>query len=242
MIIHKLISRHLKHKDDPGFYSMQAEDAIVWLEKKRVIMDSSTKVLDLGCGHGIFGAQLLKKGCHVEFADENNCLMIGTKNATFRQINIDKERIEALGKYDVVICSNVLEHLSNPQRLIGAIPSLLNPNGVCYLSWTNWLSPWGGHEFSPFHYLGSKRGHLVFDRLSNRKRIHTPFVNLFPISINRGLQLIQHQPKLRIAAAAARYYPEFSFILRIPVLREFLTWNCALLITQSKTIEHTKDT
>ena len=35
-----------------------------------------------------------------------------------------------------------------------------------------------------------------------------------------------------IERAAPRYYPEFSFILKLPVVREFLTWNCALLISK----------
>ena len=29
--------------------------------------------------------------------------------------------------------------------------------GVGYLSFTPWLSPWGGHETSPWHYLGGRR-------------------------------------------------------------------------------------
>jgi 2-polyprenyl-3-methyl-5-hydroxy-6-metoxy-1,4-benzoquinol methylase len=233
MIIHKLIAHHLRHGDDPGFYLIQAHDAIAWLEKKKVLMSPTTRALDLGCGHGIFGAELLKKGCRVEFADEVNYLIPEIQNAVFKQIHIDREDIGSLGKYDLVICSNVLEHLADPGRFIDAIPRLLNEGGAFYLSWTNWLSPWGGHEFSPFHYLGSKRGHLVFDKLTKRKRKHTVFVNLFPFSISCGLRLIKQQPQLRVIAAAPRYYPEFSFILRIPILREFLAWNCALLIMRT---------
>jgi hypothetical protein len=29
---------------------------------------------------------------------------------------------------------------------------------------------------------------------------------------------------------APRYYTELSFLMHIPVLREFLAWNCAMLI------------
>jgi hypothetical protein len=32
MIIHKLIAHHLKHKDDGGFYQLQADDAIEWIQ------------------------------------------------------------------------------------------------------------------------------------------------------------------------------------------------------------------
>ena len=59
MIIHKLIAHHLKHKDDSGFYRLQAVDAINWIEKSGGKIGSGVKALDLGCGHGIFGAAWL---------------------------------------------------------------------------------------------------------------------------------------------------------------------------------------
>ena len=206
---------------------------MAWLEKNKVTLNSTTSVLDLGCGHGIFGAELLKRGCQVEFADEVNCLIPEIQNAFFKQINIDHDDLGTLGKYDLVICSNVLEHLAHPEPFIKAIPNLVKEGKFFYLSWTNWLSPWGGHEFSPFHYLGSKRGHLLFDKISRRKRIHTPFVNLYPISISHVLNMIRRQQNLTVKASATRYYPEFSFILEIPIVREFLTWNCALLLMRT---------
>ncbi len=102
-----------------------------------------------------------------------------------------------------------------------------------YLSWTNWLSPWGGHEFSPFHYLGARRGHLWFDRITAQKRKHTPHENLFPTHIGRTLSLLADQPNLRVLRVVPRYYPELAFITKIPGLREFLTWNIAVLLQRA---------
>jgi hypothetical protein len=34
---------------------------------------------------------------------------------------------------------------------------VVRPGGVVWLSWTTWLSPWGGHETAPWHYLGGRR-------------------------------------------------------------------------------------
>lgn len=189
MIIHKLIIRLLKNGDDNEFYTMQAKDSIGWLQKMGVLLGTKTTVLDIGCGQGIFGLELVKQGCEVTFADQENCLIPEIEHAVFKHINIDKDDIRTLGRFDVVVCSNVLEHLARPAQLIVAAKELLTNNGSFYLSWTNWLSPWGGQEFSPFHYLGSKRGHIIFDKITNRKRKHTPYVNLFPTSIGYILQL-----------------------------------------------------
>ncbi len=230
MIIHKLILQHLKHQDDAGFYRLQALDAIQWMERQGVVFSRGLTVLDLGCGHGIFGAELIGRGCQVVFADEGNYLDPGLSKAVFKPINIDLDDLSRLGKYDVVICSNVYEHLSKPERFIESIPGILKPGGRFYLSWTNWLSPWGGHEFSPFHYLGPQLGIRVYDRLVRKPRKHTPFQNLFPTYIGQTLRLIRNHPQLKIIRVAPRYYPEFAFLMQVPLLREFLAWNCALLI------------
>src|SRR4051812_22116414 len=118
MILHKLIQQHLKHGDDQSFYLLQAQDAISWMEKQGVSFKPDTTVLDLGCGHGIFGAQLIARGCKVTFADEVNGLMPTLKEAPFHQINLDKDDPASLGAFDVVVCSNVLEHLAKPSAFL----------------------------------------------------------------------------------------------------------------------------
>ena len=229
MILHKLLLRGFRHGDDAQFYLLQAQDAVRWIRRGGVKLGPETRVLDLGCGHGILGAETAKAGCAVVFADETN-LLLPEIEGTFRAFNIDRDELSSLGQYDLVICSNVLEHLSRPDSFLANAHAILNPGGVLYLSWTNWLSPWGGHEFSPFHYLGARRGHRVWDKVVGRPRKHTPFVNLFPTCIGRTLRVIRANPQLRILRAAPRYYTELAFLLNIPLLREFAVWNCALLI------------
>jgi SAM-dependent methyltransferase len=230
MILHKLLARFLKHGDDPEFYLLQARDAIRWLEECEVALGPQVQALDLGCGHGVFGAELVKRGCHVTFADEENYLLPELSKASFRQINIDRDDLATLGKYDLVICSNVFEHLAKPNQFLDSIHQLLSPGGKLYLSWTNWLSPWGGHDFAPFHYLGAGSGQWLFDKLVRRPRKHIVFKNLYPTYIGQVLKRIRQSPNLVIFRAVPRYYTEFGFVLSIPGVREFLAWNCALLI------------
>jgi SAM-dependent methyltransferase len=230
MIIHKLISQHLQHRDDETFYYLQARDAIRWIQQSGVKIGSAVDALDLGCGHGLFGTELMKLGCNVSFADEQNGLWPELSKAPFHTINLDQDDIKKLGRYDVVICSNVYEHLARPDKFLDTVHEILKPQGVLYLSWTNWLSPWGGHEFSPFHYLGPRQGPGLYDKIKKTKRKHTPFENLFPTYIGSTLKRIRHSPHLQVLRAAPRYYTEFSFLVRIPLLREFVTWNCALLL------------
>src|SRR5438309_11842298 len=118
MIIHKLIARHLQTGADPYFYSLQAKDSVRWMEKRGVVLNENTEALDLGCEHGIFGAELSKRGCRVTFADQKNMRRPELSCAPFRQIDLDRDDIIVLGQYDLVVCSNVLEHLSQPVRFV----------------------------------------------------------------------------------------------------------------------------
>lgn len=236
MILHKLLARFFRHKDDEVFYLMQAVAAIDWIAAQGVKIGPGVSALDLGCGHGIFGRELLKRGCSVVFSDEENYLAADVAGQKFIRFNIDRDDMKIPGNYDLVICSNVYEHLSQPERFLRTAHELLNPNGVLYLSWTNWLSPWGGHEFSPLHYLGSHRGHLLYDKVTGRQRKHTPYVNLFPTYIGSTLKRIAENKELRIGCMAPRYYTEFGFIMHIPWVREFLAWNCAMLVERTSKV------
>ncbi len=233
MIIHRLIAHHLKHGDDAAFYQLQADDAIQWLTAQSIPLAPETHALDLGCGHGIFGATLMKKGCQVTFADQSNALDPGLKEAPFHAIDLDHDPYSPLGTYDLVICSNVLEHLSDPDRFLKHCREILNPGGHLYLSWTNWLSPWGGHDFSPFHYLGPHWGPKIFDALIGRKRIHTPFETLYPTYIGSLLRQIRALEGLDVRATVPRYYTEAAALMHLPIIREFIAWNCAMLIQRT---------
>src|SRR4030095_16715840 len=105
-----------RHRDDPVFYSMQAIEAIRWLESHGVSAGAGGKALELGCGHGGFGRELRVRGWEVTFADEANFLLPELRHEPFVPINLDKADLRSLGVYDLVICSNVLEHLREPRR------------------------------------------------------------------------------------------------------------------------------
>ena len=220
MIIHQLIRLHLNYeKNAHAFFELQANDAIKWLERGGVEFAKDRTMLDLGCGYGYFGRACAERGMEVTYGDLEDLREESLKDQPFRQVDLNTTDLTSLGQYDLVTCSNVLEHLKNPDHLLQHLDQLLKPGGVFYLSWTNWLSPWGGHEFSPWHYLGKRTG-----------PIHTVGQNLFKTYIGTVLKSLRTHEALAVQRLAPRYYNEFAFLMHLPLVREFLAWNCAVLI------------
>ena len=223
MIIHKLSRLHFNYeKNAHAFFELQARDAIAWLQRGGLEIGPETRMLDLGCGYGYLGRTCSELGAQVTYGDLEDLRLDELKEAPFQQIDLNTADLGNIGEFDLVTCSNVLEHLAQPSHLLSGMTKLLKPSGHFYLSWTNWLSPWGGHEFSPWHYLGKHTG-----------PIHTVGENLFPTHIGSVIREICTQDHLTVQRMAPRYYNEFAFLMSIPLVREFLAWNCAMQIQRA---------
>ena len=132
---------------------------------------------------------------------------------------------------DVVFSSNVLEHVSDPMGLIEEMIRVTRPGGLVYLSYCNWYSPWGGHEMSPWHYLGPRYAERRYIRRYQRKPKHEVGVNLFQVHVGPILRALRARPDIQIVEARPRYYPRWCRLLvKLPGLREAATWNLMLIM------------
>jgi len=238
MLLARLV-RTKGNEEAGSLYGMEAEEPLLWLKGKGITPATHRTALDLGCGNGFFGAQLGAGGFETTFSDEVNFIDASVpRPIKFIQIDICRDDLARLGRHDLVILSNVLEHLPDPNRILRYIPNLLNPKGVFYLCWTNWLSPYGGHEFTPYHYLGCKMATRLFERLPEKMLIdrrrqghpHTLGKNLFPTYIGRTLKLLRRVEGVEVVDYVPRYYAELRWLAHVPILREFVCWNFAVLI------------
>lgn len=94
-------------------------------EKALEYVSSVSSVLDLGCGD----CEKLK------IIIEPNCSIV---------TGLDKEQLDleylhtAIGEYNVVICADVIEHISNYENLLNTIKSSVNKYSTLIISTPNW--------------------------------------------------------------------------------------------------------
>ncbi|MFF8955379.1 class I SAM-dependent methyltransferase [Streptomyces sp. NPDC014894] len=135
------------------------------------------------------------------------------------------------GSADVCFSSNVLEHVDDPQTFLSEMIRVTRPGGLIYVSFTNWLSPWGGHEWAPWHYLGAARARARYERRTGRPAKHTLGENLFAVHIGPTLRQVRARTDVTVVSARSRYWPFLAgAVTRVPGLREFATWNLLLIL------------
>ena len=156
---------------------------------------SKLKILDVGCGGGLLSIPLAKLGCKVTAIDpgiEN--IEAGKSRSNNLKIDVNFEAITIQEfnkkgqKFDVVICSEVLEHVQDYALFINEISKFLNKDGIAIFSTINRnlksnilaiylaeyilnIVPKGTHEFYKFikpseMILASQKSGLKFLDLS----------------------------------------------------------------------------
>ncbi len=124
--------------------------------------------------------------------------------------------------------------------MLSEMVRVVAPGGIIYVTFTNWLSPWGGHETSPWHYLGGEWAALRYERRSGNSPKNRYGVNLFPLSIGNVLQWSYSCPDVEVLDAFPRYYPRWTkWIVKVPGLREILTWNMVVVMRRKSMAAHT---
>jgi len=227
----RLFRLFLAEQTDPeAFYAHLAEDAVRQVAEHDGL--AGRTVVDVGGGGGWFTAAFRARGAH--------CYLFEPDPAELRHPAAGT--VVADGYWlpvrdagaDVTFSSNVLEHVPDPMGLIEEMIRVTRPGGLVYLSFCNWYSPWGGHEMSPWHYLGAGYARRRYIRRRGRLPKHESGVNLFAVHVGPTLRALRARPDVSIVAARPRYYPRWcAFLVRLPGLREVATWNLMLIMRRT---------
>ena len=240
----RLFRLFLAEQSDPeAFYASLASDAVDQLAP-HVDLAGRT-VVDVGGGGGWFTAGFRARGAHCYLFEPDRAELglraeLGPPAGAAAGLPAGAVLADGYwlpvrdGGADVVFSSNVLEHVPDPMGLIEEMIRATRPGGLIYLSYCNWYSPWGGHEMSPWHYLGAGYARRRYTRRRGRLPKHERGVNLFPVHIGPVLRALRARPDVSIIEARPRYYPRWCGpLVRLPGLREVATWNLMLIMRRT---------
>jgi len=216
--------------DPEGFYTLLAGDAVRQIERHVDLADRT--VVDVGGGGGYFSAAFGDRGAQ--------CLLVEPDPDELRsrgELRPNSVVGDGYGlplkdaSVDVSFSSNVLEHVPDPGGFIDEMVRVTRPGGVVYVAYTLWLSPWGGHETSPWHFLGGSYAARRYARKHGHPPKNRYGESLFALRAGRVLRLIEERGDVTVLEARPRYYPRWcGFLVRVPGLRELLTWNLLLIL------------
>lgn len=215
--------------DDPeAFYGVLAERAVTDLERWFGPLDGQ-HIADLGCGPGWYTEALRAVGSKVTPFDHDASELEKNGRRLEGAVVGDAMNLPVPdGLFDGVFASNMLEHTPEPHRVITEIARVLRPGGWAYVSWTNWFSPWGGHDMTPYHFLGPRLGLRLYRRRHGDAPKCVYGDSLWPCHIGPTLRFIRSRPELQVIAVEPRYWPSLRVIVDVPIVRELATWNCVV--------------
>lgn len=215
----------VEQTDPARFYGLLARDSVRMVGEHGSL--AGRTVLDVGAGPVQFAAAFAAAGARYVALDADPAEL-----RTRPAIAARGERLPLADRsVDVCFSSNVVEHVPAPWRFADELVRVTRSGGLVVLAYTNWLSPWGGHETSPWHYLG---GYPAAERYGRRYG-HPPKnrygAGLYPVSVAAGLRWATSRPDAELVDARPRYLPAYArALLRLPALREIATWNLWLVL------------
>lgn len=219
-------------QSDPGrFYRALASDSVAMVAG-HVALEGAL-VADVGGGPGWMAEAFQRAGarCVVVERDASE-LPPGGWGGSVTGVFADGGALPlAPASFDLCFCSNVLEHVVNPWAVLEEMLDATRPGGVVFAAFTNWLSPWGGHETAPWHYLGGERAARRFERRQGRAPKNRYGTSLFPVHVAQVLGWARGHPGATLVEARPRYYPSWCRpLVHVPGLREVATWNLAIVL------------
>lgn len=114
-----------------------------WIDEHSPV--AGRQLLDVGCGGGILCEAMARRGAAVTGIDAGEGpLSVARRHRLEAGLEIDyrQSTAEALaeresGRFDIVCCLEMLEHVPDPGAVIGACAALTRPGGAVYFSTIN---------------------------------------------------------------------------------------------------------
>lgn len=141
-------------------------------------------VLEIGCGEGGNLLPFAQDGCSVLGVDLSEDKIraaerfFAEEGAQGRFLASDIFAVKELeGQFDLILCHDVIEHISDKEEFMRRTRAYLRPGGIAFFAFPAWQMPFGGHQ---------QMCHSKFCS-------HAPFLHLLPVPVYRSVLKAFHE-------------------------------------------------
>jgi len=191
----------------------EVSKAIKLYTKERFDTNKPLKVLDLGCADGLMIKNLSKEfkisATGIELSKDLyeravvNCPDAVIINSDINEINFSEDE-----KFDLIICTAVLEHLENPSKVVSKIFNLLSINGITVWTvpdpfWEKIATLVGHLDDEQHHHIPNIKELKKLANSNNLKVIEAKKFMFSPIGFPLEVKIEKILIKLRLSALMA---------------------------------------
>ena len=189
-----------------------------WIESIAPL--AGLRVLDVGCGGGILSEGMAAAGAEVTGIDlSEKALSVARLHLFESELEVDYQHVSAehlakahAGKYDVVTCMEMLEHVPDPASIVRACAQLVRPGGDVFFSTLNRnakaylfavigaeyllkLLPRGTHDYAKFirpSELARHCRHAGLNVAAYKGLEYNPITRIYSLSANTDVNYMIH--------------------------------------------------
>lgn len=208
----------------PGHYALAYSR---WNFLKQFITNKNPSVLDIGSGHGFIGmiaakdkSIQLKDYCVVEKDNFLRESLKKTWNMNFpdKMLSINQSLFGIERKFDIVILSNILEHLRDPKEMLSAAKQKINRGGFIFIDTPN----------EDYYFKKDVFPHLCFFSQGSLKMLiektGLKLNHLAGYGRDRESPSINYRNEKKILKNSERLIYKFRFFIPEVILRLFFNW------------------
>lgn len=253
-----LLSRKPGTSDyESNFSEFSPDNALALL--KRVYPDfidiiSNKTIVDFGCGHGWQSISLVKNGAKSVLGLDFNSDYLKIANGLAIKYGVtekvsfaNKLENRFIGKFDIIISQNSMEHFTDPFSVLNEMKSALKPKGIILITFgPPWYAPYGSHMhfFTKLPWVN-----ILFSEdtvMKVRARFRTDGANKYK-DVESGLnkmtianfERLIHQCSLETAYLQFGCVKGLNFLSRLPILRElFINHVSCILVSPHNILQY----
>ena len=146
------VQARLRSPEDYVRYQMLVAEPLL-RRMRPFLADGPVHLLEVGCGTGGVSLYLASQGFRVAAVDrqqyDSDALPAARRFAVTHKIGLNLAQADAAAlpfdpdSFDCVVCSNVVEHLDDPDGALGEIHRVLKPGGLAFVDFPLFRSTYG---------------------------------------------------------------------------------------------------